>query len=57
MAGMGFIVLAGILIFLQPKQYHTVPQDIFECLIILCVIGAGAAFFIAVIDMIRRGGE
>lgn len=57
LSGMGFIILGGVFVFLQPRAYHTFKQDLFECCIILCVVGAGISFFTAVVDMIRRGGE
>ena len=57
LAGMGFIILGGIFVFVQPRAYHTFAQDVVEVAIILCVAGAVISFFTAVIDMIRRGGE
>ncbi len=57
LGGMGFIILGGILVFLQPRANHTFMQDVFEVAIIACVVGAGICFFTAVADMVRRGGE
>jgi len=57
LGALGFIFLGGILIFNQPKAYHTFMQDLFECGIILCVASAGVCFFIAVVDMVRREGH
>jgi hypothetical protein len=56
LSGLGFIILAGLAIFNQPKS-RGVPQDLVEGMIILCVSGAAIAFFMAVVDMVKRGGE
>ena len=58
LAGLGFIFLGGCFIFLQQgTDYHTFIQDALEIAVIFSVMGAGISFFIAVSDMVRRGGE